>query len=295
MAETNAITASDLDVTVRMIDFKTQFERRMEFLLDLIGVTNKVSMGLGERLRSYTVSGTLENGDIAEGEKIPFSKFTAKEKYHEDMVLDKHARAVTFEAIQKKGKAVAVTKVDEELMYKLQGAIVTRLLSQLQKGTLTGDSPEVNFQMAVSMAIGRVKDHFETLDRGVGRIVAFANTLDVHRYLGAAGISSQTQYGMEYLKDFLGVERLIVNSKIPSGKVIATPSDNINLNYVKPTNGELQSIGANYTTAGGDTDLIGIATKWNYERMQSELYTWSCMALWAEYLDGIAQIEFTTS
>ncbi len=294
MAETNVITSStaDIDITVRIVDFETQFARRMDFLLDLLGVTRKSKRNLGETLRSFIVTGELEDGNVAEGEVIPFSKLTVKEKGQGEIEIEKHARAATLEAIIKNGKEAAITKVDEELMNLLLVRIMNKLLAQLQKGTLVNDTPEANFQMAVAMAVGNVKDQFEKMNRGVGRITAFANTLDVARYLGSAGISSQTQYGMEYLKDFLGVERLIVHANIPAGKVIATPADNIVLNYVDPANGDLASLGADYSTSKDSTNLIGVTAHWNKERMQSELYTWSAMALWAEYLNGIAQISF---
>ena len=49
--------------------------------------------------------------------------------------------------------------------------------------------------------------------------------------------------------------------------------------------------GFNYTTAG-ETNLIGFHAQGNYSTAVGESYALMGMALWAEYLDGIAVISF---
>ena len=58
------------------------------------------------------------------------------------------------------------------------------------------------------------------------------NTLDAYKYLGAAELSVQTAFGINYIQNFMGAQTLILSSEIEEGKVIATPADNIVLYYV---------------------------------------------------------------
>ena len=73
--------------------------------------------------------------------------------------------------------------------------------------------------------------------------------------------------------------------------VIATPVENIDLYYVDPSDSEFARLGLNYTTQG-ETNLIGFHAQGNYSTAVGESYALMGMALWAEYLDGIAKITF---
>jgi hypothetical protein len=146
--------------------------------------------------------------------------------------------------------------------------------------------------MAVSMAVTKVKDKFKKLRRDYSNIVAFVNTLDVGRYLGTAQISMQTQNGIEYFKNFLGAETVIVSSEIPEGTVIAIPAENIVLYYIDPADGDFAELGLEYTTTDGETNLIGIHKEGNYGRVMGETHALMGLKLFAELLDGIANVTF---
>ncbi len=121
--------------------------------------------------------------------------------------------------------------------------------------------------------------------------ITFVNTLDVYRYLGSAAITVQNRQGMQYMKDFLGADSMILSSEIPQGKVLATPSDNIDLYYIDPSDADFQQLGLNYTVVG-ETPLIGVHMEGNYGRVMGETHALMGMKLWAEYLDGIANVSF---
>ena len=70
--------------------------------------------------------------------------------------------------------------------------------------------------MAVSMAIGKVKDKFKQMRKDITNVVVFVNTLDVYEYLGAANITVQTAFGVDYIKNFLGAQTMILSSEIPA-------------------------------------------------------------------------------
>ena len=74
--------------------------------------------------------------------------------------------------------------------------------------------------------------------------------------------------------------------------VLATPVENIDLYYIDPGDSEFARLGLNYTTQG-ETNLIGFHAQGNYSTAVGESYALMGMALWAEYLDGIAKITIS--
>ena len=129
------------------------------------------------------------------------------------------------------------------------------------------------------------------MHRGITGIVGFCNVLDAYSYLGASNITVQNQFGMNYIENFLGYSKLFLTSEIPEGKVIATPVDNMVLYYVDPADSQFARAGLSYTT-DGETNLIGFHAQGNYNTAVSESFALMGMTLFAEYLDGIAVIEF---
>ena len=115
--------------------------------------------------------------------------------------------------------------------------------------------------------------------------------MDVYTYLGAADISIQTLFGLDYVKNFLGASTVVLSSEIESGTVIAIPSDNIVLYYVDPGDGEFAQLGLNYTVEG-ETNLIGFHANGNYSTAVGESFALMGMTLWMEYADGEAIVEF---
>lgn len=84
---------------------------------------------------------------------------------------------------------------------------------------------------------------------------------------------------------------MILSSEIPQGTVITTPTNNIDLYYIDPSDGDFQQLGLQYTTYG-ETNLIGVHTEPVYGRVSGDMHVLMGMKLWAEYLDGIAVVKF---
>lgn len=286
MPITNTTTTADITTAVREIDFVTRFTRNIESLNEILGIMRPVRKTLGTKLVASTAKVTLQSGVVAEGAEVPLSKATVTPKVYEDIVLEKYRKAVTAEAVAKFGPEVAAQKTDDAFIAELQGNILERFYTFLQTGTLKGS--EATFQMAVSMAVAQVKDKFKKLRLDHGNIVVFVNTLDAGRYLGGANITVQNTNGIEYVKDFLGVQTMIITSEIPENTVIAIPADNIVEYYIDPADGGFQALGLNYTTANGDTNLIGIHKNGNYGRVMGETHAVLGVKLFAEYIDAIA-------
>lgn len=288
-AKPNLIMTNDIQVTAREIDFVTRFERNWQHLRDILGIMRPIKKQPGAVLKSKYAEGTLQSGNVGEGEEIPYSKFTVKEKNYAEMTIEKYAKAVSIEAIKDHGYENAVQMTDDEFLFQLQTNVTGRFYDYLKTGTLT--STETTFQMALAMAKGRVENKFKQMHRNVTGVVGFVNILDVYEYLGAAEITIQNQFGFQYMKDFMGFNTifLLSDSEIPRGQVIATPVENIVLYYVDPNESDFARAGLVYTVSG-ETNLIGFHTQGNYHTAVSEAFAVMGLTLFAEYIDAIAVI-----
>lgn len=288
-AKANLIMSNDIQVTAREIDFVTRFERNWQHLRDILGIMRPIKKQPGAVLKSKYAEGTLQSGNVGEGEEIPYSKFTVKEKNYAEMTIEKYAKAVSIEAIKDHGYENAVQMTDDEFLFQLQTDVTGRFYDYLKTGTLT--STETTFQMALAMAKGRVENKFKQMHRNVTGVVGFVNILDVYEYLGAAEITIQNQFGFQYMKDFMGFNTifLLSDSEIPRGQVIATPVENIVLYYVDPNESDFARAGLVYTVSG-ETNLIGFHTQGNYHTAVSEAFAVMGLTLFAEYIDAIAVI-----
>lgn len=287
-AKANLIMTNDIQVAAREIDFVTRFERNWQHLRDILGIMRPIKKQPGAVLKSKYAEGDLQNGKVAEGEEIPYSRFVVKETSYAEMTIKKYAKAVSIEAIKDHGYENAVQMTDDEFLFRLQTDVTGRFYNYLKTGTLT--STETTFQMALAMAKGRVENKFKQMHRNVTGVVGFVNILDVYEYLGAARLLFRTS-SVQYMKDFMGFNTifLLSDSEIPRGQVIATPVENIVLYYVDPNESDFARAGLVYTVSG-ETNLIGFHTQGNYHTAVSEAFAVMGLTLFAEYIDAIAVI-----
>ena len=278
-------------VTAREMDFVERFGDNWEALRNILGIMRPIRKTPGTSLVSYTADVTLENGAVEPGEVIPYSKATIIQAAKADLTIEKYAKAVPIEDVNKYGAEIAVEKSDDAFLTKLQNVVLTKFYTFLKTGTLTKNA--TTWQDALAKAQGEVLNKFATMQKDVTAVVGFANILDAYDYLGASDITVQTQFGLTYIKDFLGYSTLFLlpATQIERGTVIATPVENIDLYYIDPGDSEFARLGLNYTTQG-ETNLIGFHAQGNYSTAVGESYALMGMALWAEYLDGIANVTF---
>ena len=253
----NTTTTNQITTPVREIDFVSRFESNWDALREILGIMNPIRKTPGTKLVSSKASIVLQDGAVAEGDEVPLSQATVVPVAYKDITLKKYRKRVTAEAVDKYGAAVAIQKTDDALLNELQGEVLDEFYEFALTGELT--STEDTFQMAVAMA---------------------------------ANITMQTQNGVEYLKNFLGAETMIVSSEIPAGTVLAIPADNIVLYYIDPADGDFQQLGLVYTTGNGVTNLIGVHKEGVYDHVSGDTHVIMGMVLWAEYLDAIAVVTF---
>ena len=278
-------------VTAREVDFVTRFNDNWEALRNILGIMRPIRKAPGTQLISYTADVALESGDVEPGHVIPYSKTTITQAAKGDLEIKKYAKAVPIEDVNKYGAAIAVEKSDDAFLTKLQNEVLNNFYTFLNTGTLTGEA--ATWQAALAKAQGEVLNKFASMQKDVTSVVGFANILDAYDYLGASEITVQTRFGVQYVEDFLGysVLFLLPAPRVARGTVIATPVENMDLYYIDPSDSDFAKLGLNYTTQG-ETNLIGFHAQGNYGTAVGESYAIMGMALWAEYIDGIAKITF---
>lgn len=276
-------------VTAREMDFVTRFGDNWEALRNILGIMRPIRKTPGTSLVSYTAEIALESGAVDPGEVIPYSKTTITQAAKADLTIEKYAKAVPIEDVNKYGAEIAVEKSDDAFLTKLQNIVLSKFYDFLKTGTLTGTA--TTWQAALAKAQGEVLNKFATIQKDVTEVVGFANILDAYDYLGAADITVQNEFGLTYIKNFMGYSTLFLlpATQIARNLVLATPVENIDLYYIDPGDSEFARLGLNYTTQG-ETNLIGFHAQGNYSTAVGESYALMGMALWAEYLDGIAKI-----
>lgn len=281
------------NVTAREVDFVTRFGDNWEALRNILGIMRPIRKAAGTSLVSYTASVALESGAVDAGEVIPYSKATIVQAAKADVTVEKYAKAVPIEDVVNYGAEVAIEKSDDAFLSQLQNVVLGKFYTFLNTGSLTGSA--TTWQAALAKAQGLVLNKFASIQKEVTEVVGFANILDAYDYLGSASITVQTAFGLTYIENFMGYRALFLlpAAQIARNVVIATPVENVDLYYIDPSDSDFAKLGLDYTTQG-ETNLIGFHAQGNYSTAVGESYALMGMALWAEYLDGIAVVYIGT-
>lgn len=277
-AENNLIKSADL-AKAREIEFTYTFGESLKKLMEALGVTRKIAKQAGTVLKAYKATGTLEDGNVAEGDLIPLSKYVTEAVSFAEITLKKWRKATSAEAIIEKGYSQAVTMTTDAMLKDVQKGVRKNFFDFLKTGT--GVASGTTFQATLAQAWGQLQILFEDDEIGA---VYFMNPLDVADYLATANISLQSAFGMTYVENFLGLGTVIFNSSVPKGKIYATAKDNIVLYYI-PVNGADLNEAFSFTSDA--TGLIGIHEAADYTNMTASDTVVSGLVLFAERLDGI--------
>lgn len=284
--DANLITTTVMtDAQVREAQFTLLFEESIKKLTEALGVTRKIPMQAGTTLKTYKASGTLQSGTVAEGEVIPLSKYQVSPVTYKEIALNKFRKATTIEAIQKYGFKQAVNMTNERMIKDIQKGIRKDFFDFLATGK--GKATGTNFQGALAQAWGQLQVLFEDDE---AQAVYFMNQLDVADYLATANVTTQTAFGMTYIKGFLGLGTVILNSSVPKGKIYATASNNIVLYYVPVNNSD---IGEAFSFTTDETGLVGIHETPDYDTATAITTVVDGIVLFAERIDGVVIASIT--
>lgn len=242
--EAGVTKAADLAPDIS-IDYVNRFSQGVERLRKLLGMTNLIPVADGGTVKTYKYTSDIKDGNVAEGEYIPLSKVSRTLDQTIALTLNKWRRNTTAEAVQSKGRDRAINDTDAKFISGLQGNIKSDLLSAVT-GTQKTAPQGKTIQAALSNMWAALETIFEDYDGfgdidddGVPPFVFFVNPTDVAAYLGTATITTQTAFGMSYIKDFLGLGTTFTSAKVPAGTVFGTAAQNLNIAYVPASGGDL--------------------------------------------------------
>lgn len=292
-AKANLTKSVNIETAAREVDFVTRFANNWEHLRDIMGITRVIRKQPGTMLTSKYAEVVLQSGAVAEGNEIPYSQADVKTKNYAPINVEKYAKGVSIEAINEHGYDDAIGLTDDQFLYELQNEVTGKFYDFVNGGTLT--SAKSTFQSALAEAQGRVRNKWKKMHKGITDVIGFCNILDAYDYLGAAGITVQSEFGMNYIENFIGYRRLFLCSEVEvaRGVILATPIENLILYHVSPDDSDFARAGLAYTT-DGVTNLIGFHVQGNYGTAVSESFALMGLTLMAEYVDGIAVVNIGT-
>lgn len=275
----DAKTVTKTKLVAQSIDFVEQFNGNITKLMEILGVARKTPMNVGANIKLYKSTVTLGGDTVAEGEVIPLSEVKKELASTKELTFAKYRKMVTGEAIQSSGFSAAVSDTDNELLKKVQAKVKADLIATFATGT--GTAKGSSFQLAVSKALGQLAVAFEDDDI---QSVVLANPVDFYDYLGAAPITLQTGFGMNYIQNFLGVNTIILSNAVPAKTIYATASQNINVFFANVASGDLASA---FELQADATGLIGIGHTPVNNSLSYESVVVSAVAAFPERLDGV--------
>ena len=278
MADNKQIKKNDL-ARVREIDFVNLFVGGIKKFMEILGTTRMIPKTAGTVLKAYKAVGTLEDGNVPEGETIPLSKYKTEPVDFGEITLKKWRKETTAEAIIEKGYDQAVDMTTTKMLKDVVATIRNAFFTFLATGTATAVG--ATFQVALAQAWGQLQVKFEN---DAIESVYFMNPLDVADYLASASITLQTVFGMTYVENFLGLGTVFFTSAVPKGKIFATAKDNV-VCYFIPVNGA--DLGEAFDFTSDDTGLIGIHEEADYSNMTAADTVVNGVLFFPERLDGI--------
>lgn len=285
--EDNLIKSTDLKYPIT-IDVANKFEVNLNKLIEMLGITRKISVNEGMTLRTYSgYDVTLGDGAVPEGEVIPLSKVARKTHSEKTISLKKYRKATTAEDIQMFGSNEAVTNTDNALIRELQKKVRTDFVTSLKTGTGTEVAVAHGLQGALATAWGKLQVLFE--DYGSEQAVVFANSMDVAEYVGKANITTQTAFGLTYLVDFTGT-LIIATNDIKKGEIWATVPENLILAYINPNS---SAVAREFNLSGDETGFIGMTHFTENTTMTIQTLLASGILLYPERIDGIVKVAIT--
>lgn len=282
MAEAKLNTMADLG-EIKSIDFVNKFSKNINDLLKLLGVTRREELTNDLKIKTYKWEVDLDATNPGEGETIPLSKVTRVVDQEYAVEWFKKRRVTTAEAIARHGAAKAITESDKRIMREIQNNIKANFFAFLKKKPTKVKG--VGLQKALAVSWGKLAtfNEFEG-----SQMVSFVSSLDVAEYLGdtKVGADASNAFGMTLLKNFLGMQNVIVMSSVPQGKVYSTAVDNLVLAALNVNDGDLGGLFADYTD---ETGLIAATRGREISNLTYESVFFGAMVLFAEIPEGVVE------
>ena len=261
----NTIKAEDIAKSLD-VEMTTNFDGQLNRLTDILGMFGVETVSAGTAMYTYTVTGTLETDAVAEGDEVPLSKYEVDKTPIGEIPIKPYRKLTTAQAVLRGGFENAVSKTDRKMVGDARAALLGDFFTYLAtgRGTATG----AGLKMALAKADAALNKALEDNRDSTERIIHFVSLEDIADYIGSAEVTTQTVFGMTYLKSFLGVTDIFATSKVASGTLYATPVENLHIYGIDFST--LGDAGLIYEVS--DSGIIGVHHVPSYARTSSETY-----------------------
>lgn len=260
------------------VNIVNKFESTLADLLAVLGKSDVNVMAPGTAMNIYKSAGTLSTAAVAENAEIPASAIKMELEKTVELTYSKYRKLTGIESVGKLGYDIAVLGSNEAMLREVQAAVRKTIYTGIATGT--GTATGTNFQSAIANAWGKVTEAFQG---EAATPVFFANPMDVAGYLGTANIITQSAFGMNYVKDFMGLGNVLIDSNVPAGTVYGTACENLDI------------VAANVAAIPGmdlHTDRSGIIAVHNgakYENGALQTVAFSGLAVFPVFLDRVVK------
>ena len=276
--EPSNVTASTDIEPAKSIDHVNRFGMGIQGLLEVLGITEMQSMRDGDTIKiyKYTLSGGGAQSD--EGEEIPLTKVERQVAKTLTIATKLYRKLTTIQALNK-NREIALEGTDKALVNKAEKDIRDVFYTVLATGSGTATAG-ATLQAALANAWAALNTYFK--DEAVTPI-AFVNVEDAATYLGAAAISVQTSFGINYVSNIMGIPTIVITPDVTKGSVIVTAAENLFGAYVGQDSETADAMGMSFD----DTGLVGMVHAVNTARGGIETLLATGVLFYPEDLAGV--------
>lgn len=263
------------------IDLVNELHNSYKALAEILGITRMDAVNEGNTIKVYksSIKGNIP-AQVNEGDVVALTE-TQRTSTDITMALKKYRKLTTAEAIQKSGRENAIYDTDRALIRAVRAGVKSDFNTFLATGTGTATAG-ATLQAQLANNWNALQTYFEDADV---EPVHFVSSTDVAGYLGTASITLQTEFGMSYVENFLGLGTLFIIPSLTAGTVISTAKENLHCAYV-PANG---AIGQEFELTSDETGLVGITHGRVLERASIETLLLTGAKFYAEELAGVVK------
>lgn len=259
-----------------VVDGKTYYTRSGSgtaadpYVYSSVGSPTKA--GLKNYYVKYASAGSSSGKTYVEGDEVTLSEFKLNKVLIGETNFFPYRWRVTAQALQRGGFENAFGRFVDKGYKQLRSDTVNDIFNWLNLfNGATAAAPASGtwgLQQLVAHTEETLLNTLETHRESDTDIVHFMNRSDVYEYLANAAISTQTLFGMTYLENFLGIQKVFLSNRITQGTMIATPVANLKSYCIDFD--EIAKAGIEYQTDG--SNLIGFAYGVAMDHVSAEVH-----------------------
>lgn len=219
---------------------------------------------------AYAAAGSSSGRRYVEGDEVALTEFKLERVFLGKSVFFPYRTRITAQAIQDGGFENAFMRFTERLYRNLKSDTVSDIFNWIN----LFDEPTIaspaagstwNLQQMLAHTEDTLLNTLEANRENDSDFIHFLNRSDVYDYLADATITTQDLFGMTYLENFLGINRIFLSNRITKGTMVATPVSNLRsygIDFAELAKGDIE-----YQTDG--SGIIGFA----YDKAMSHVST----------------------